>query len=524
MSQQEVPRLRRGQVDALGALVEEIAAMAPACDVVAFITSAIAFAFAITPLAFLLATLAMYLEVNTLYHLAKRHSSAGGYYGYVANAFGPVPATVVGLLYVLYQVTSTAAIPTYIGGAVLPAFLDYYFHIVLPAWIWVPLILVFVIVPITLAILGIRPQITTLKYASLFEVSFLAVIGAIVIAKAPDNTLAVFNPFAWPQYAKDFAPYGGPAGALGLAMVFSITSFIGYGGSAPLGEEVKHPRQILRALTLGVFIVGAVLTEMAYAIVVGWGVNNLNNLVNNPNPDVSTIPGIIVMGLYLGMVGALGLFLVAMNSAFSDAVSMQSNAGRVYFAMARDNVIPKWFAKIHPKFHTPYRALAFIGTASSIGAIATAFAMFAANGLNPIQALTTTTANPAVLNALSDTFGFLTTMALFGMVLTHFLLNTSLITLFYRLKERHKDLAHALLHYLQHYVAPAVATGILGYALYASIWPPVFPETPAAIASLIYLAGAIGYGLYLKMYKPHLLTQAGKRVNLWAEEGEYSAR
>ncbi|BCU71639.1 hypothetical protein KN1_29360 [Stygiolobus caldivivus] len=91
MSQQEVPRLKKGQVSTLGALVEEIAAMAPACDVVVFITSAIAYAFALTPLAFLLATLAMYLEVNTLYHLAKRHASAGGYYGYIANAFGPVP-------------------------------------------------------------------------------------------------------------------------------------------------------------------------------------------------------------------------------------------------------------------------------------------------------------------------------------------------------------------------------------------------------------------------------------------------
>ncbi len=524
MSQQEVPRLKKGQVDTLGALVEEIAAMAPACDVVAFITSAIAYAFALTPLAFLLATLAMYLEVNTLYHLAKRHSSAGGYYGYIANAFGPVPATIAGLLYVLYQVTSTAAIPTYIGGAIIPAFLDYYYHIVLPSWIWLPLILVFIVVPITLAILGIRPQITTLKFASLFEVTFLAIIGAIVIAKAPDNTLAVFNPFAWPQYAQEFAPYGGPAGALGLAMIFSITSFIGYGGSAPLGEEVKHPKQILRALTLGVFIVGAVLTEMAYAIVVGWGVNRLATLTNNPNPDVQTIPGIIVMGLYLGIIGSLGLFLVAMNSAFSDAVAMQSNAGRVYFSMARDMVIPKWFAKVHPKFHTPYRALAFIGTVSSISAILVAFTMFAINGLNPIQALTTTTANPTVLQALSDTFEFLTTMALFGMVMTHFLLNTSLITLFYRLKEKHKEKLHSIFHILQHYVAPAVATGILGYALYASIWPPVFPETPAAIVSIVYLVAAASYAIYLKIYKPHVLTKAGKAVNLWAEEGEISEK
>ncbi|WP_338598403.1 APC family permease [Sulfolobus tengchongensis] len=522
--QEEVPRLKKGVVDTIGALAEEIAAMAPACDTVAFITAAMAYALALTPLAFLLATLAMYLEVNTLYHLAKRHSSAGGYYGYVANALGPVPATVVGFLYVLYQVTSTSAIPTYVGGAILPAFLDYYFHIILPAWIWIPLILLFVWVPITLAILGIRPQITTLKFASLFEVSFLAILGAIVIAKSPDNTLTVFNPFAWGQYAKYFAPYGGPSGALGVAMVFSITSFIGYGGSAPLGEEVKHPKHILRALLTGVFIVGAVLTEMAYAITVGWGTNNLLSLVNNPNPDVTTMPGIVVMGLYLGLFGALGLFLVAMNSAFSDAVAMQSNAGRVYFAMARDKIIPKTFAKIHPKYITPYIALLFIGIASTVGALGTAFAMFYVNGLSPIQALTTTTANGNVLNALSDTFEFLTTIALFGMVLTHFLLNTSVITLYSRLKEKHIGLKNTLLHTIQHYGFPAIATGILGYALYASIWPPVFPETPAAIASIVYLVASIGYGIYLKLYKPNELTKAGKSVNLWAEPGEESNR
>ena len=85
-----MPRLRKGNLIHLGTLAEVIAAMAQACDVVAFVTSAMAFASALTPSAFLLATLAMYLEVNTLYHLAKRHSGAGGYYGYIANAFGPV--------------------------------------------------------------------------------------------------------------------------------------------------------------------------------------------------------------------------------------------------------------------------------------------------------------------------------------------------------------------------------------------------------------------------------------------------
>ncbi|EQB70914.1 MAG: amino acid permease-associated region [Thermoplasmatales archaeon A-plasma] len=113
-------RLRKGTVGTWGAIAEEIAAMAPACDTVAFMTSAAAFAFVLTPLSFLIATLTMFLEVNTLYHLSRRHASAGGYYGYISTAFGPRPAIVSGLLYVMYQIASTAAIPVYVAGVVLP--------------------------------------------------------------------------------------------------------------------------------------------------------------------------------------------------------------------------------------------------------------------------------------------------------------------------------------------------------------------------------------------------------------------
>ena len=88
-------RLKRDQVGVWGAIAEEISAMAPACDTVAFMTSAATFAFFLTPLAFLIATVTMFLEVNTLYHLSKRHASAGGYYGYIGTAFGPTPVYIV---------------------------------------------------------------------------------------------------------------------------------------------------------------------------------------------------------------------------------------------------------------------------------------------------------------------------------------------------------------------------------------------------------------------------------------------
>ena len=147
-------------------------------------------------------------------------------------------------MYPVYQIVSTAAIPVYVAGIVLPGVLSYIFGITLPGWVWIPFITVFILVPIGLAILGIRPQMQFLRYAALTEVAFLAITSLIIILKAPDNTLAVFNPFAWNSiYGSQFSKVGGPLAALGLGMIFGLTSFIGYGGSAPLGEEVKKSRR-----------------------------------------------------------------------------------------------------------------------------------------------------------------------------------------------------------------------------------------------------------------------------------------
>ena len=505
-------RLNRGKVGLWGAIAEEISAMAPACDTVAFITAAAAFAFVLTPLSFLLATLTMYLEVNTLYHLSKRHASAGGYYGYVSTAFGQRPAIVSGLLYVLYQIVSTAAIPVYVAGVVLPGVLMYFFKFPLPGWIWIPFILVFIIAPIVLAIVGIRPQMKYIRIAAFFEVAFLGILSLIIILKVHDNTLSVFNPYAWPQYDGNFKLIGGPFAGVGLGMIFGLTSFIGYGGSAPLGEEVTKSKQITKSLVYGLLIVGVVLTEVAYALTVGWGVSMMDTFSN------SGIPGIIVATLYTGITGGMLLALVAFNSAFSDAVAMQSNAGRVYFAMARDGIIPKFFSYIHMKFATPSKALIFIAICASLISLTTTFLIAVTLHFSIFTIFSSSATSSDVTLILSDSFDFLTTMALVGLIFTHVLLNTSVITLFHRLKERHVKISTKILHPIEHYVLPGIATGVFIFVLYESLVPPIFPVTEAVLVSVLYTTFATLYAIWLKKRKPEVVKKAGITVNLVEEE------
>lgn len=505
-------RLKKGQVGTWGAIAEEISAMAPACDAIAFVVSSAIFAFFLTPLSFIIATLTMFLEVNTLYHLSRRHASAGGYYGYIANAFGPVPAISAGLMYPMYQIVSTAAIPVFVAGVVLPGVVKYFLGIGMPAWIWIPFILAFIIIPIMIAIIGIRPQMKYIKYASFFELIFLATLSAIIIIKAPDNTINVFNPFAWPQYSSWFAPEGGPIAGVGLGMIFGLTSFIGYGGSAPLGEEATNPKAITRALTVGLLLVGIVLTEVAYAQIVGWGIPMMQTFSS------SGIPGIIVATAYTGIVGGVLFSLVAFNSAFSDSVAMQANAGRVYFAMGRDGIIPKFFSYIHKKYVTPSKALIFVAVSSSVMAIISTFLIAMGAGVNPYTLLTSRASDPVIVNALTDSFQFLTTMALAGLIITHVLLNTSVMTMFRRLKEKHGNILDKIKHFTEHYAFPAIATVIFLFVLYESVVPPVYPITDAIIIIGVYTLFSVIYAFYIKYKKPDVARRAGKTVNLVDEE------
>lgn len=191
--------------------------------------------------------------------------------------------------------------------------------------------------------------------------------------------------------------------------------------------------------------------------------------------------------------------------------------------MARDGLLPKSFSEVHPKYVTPIKSLAFIAITASIFSIVGGFTIAYFAGVSPSQMLTLPATSPQVYGALSDAFDFLTTIALVGLVVTHLMLNTAVITLYRKLKERHYGF-NLLLHPLQHYVLPAIATGIFIYVLYASIWPPVYPVTQAVIFTFVYIGIMLAYTLNVWKKRPDILKKAGTRVNIVEEELQEAAR
>jgi len=319
---------------------------------------------------------------------------------------------------------------------------------------------------------GIRPTVKTLVFTSTLEIVFLVVASAIIIGRAPLQ--APLHPFT-------FASVGVKGVALG--MIFAITSFIGVGSHAPLGEEAKgvrtqQGRLIGKAAILSLTLVGAALTISAYALTVGWGQDRMSSFAR------SSAPGVAVFLHYLGPVGAVALVVLAVNSALMDCLALMTSTSRVLFAVSRDKLLQTSFAVVNGR-RAPARAVTFVAAAAI--SVALGFGLW----LGPASA-----------------FDVLTTTVLFGLVTSHTLMNVSLM----RLSHRERRATQVLFHL----VLPVGATLLFWYVLYESIVPFVFPLEWSAVAWLAILVPAVVWS-WRSAGRRALATEAGHHLGTRSE-------
>jgi APA family basic amino acid/polyamine antiporter len=146
-----------------------------------------------------------------------------------------------------------------------------------------------------------------------------------------------------PQNYHPFAPNGWRGIHQGAAIVFF--AYIGFDAISTAAEETKDPqrnmpRGILGGLaicTVIYVIIGAVLTGMAKYDQLG---------VADPLARALQVAGLDRMSRLLSL-GAV----VSMTAVL---LVFQYGQPRIFFAMARDGLLPKWAAKVHGKHRVPH--------------------------------------------------------------------------------------------------------------------------------------------------------------------------
>src|SRR6478672_2848125 len=148
-----------------------------------------------------------------------------------------------------------------------------------------------------------------------------------------------------------FAPNGFTGIHQGAAIVFF--AYIGFDAISTAAEETKNPQRNLPIGILGglaictviYVIIGAVLTGMVPSQDLGKAADPLAYALNATG--MTSIAKIVALGAVFSMAAVLLVF--------------QYGQPRIFYAMARDGLLPRWAARVSGKARVPYATTLFTG-------------------------------------------------------------------------------------------------------------------------------------------------------------------
>ena len=137
--------------------------------------------------------------------------------------------------------------------------------------------------------------------------------------------------------------------------------FAGFETCCAMGEEIKYPHiNIPRALILSPFIIFAVNALFQWFLV---GIAPTESLAAIAESSAPYAEGMMTAGI-LGLPLALLAAGIAFGGDFSTLNASIAVPPRYLFTMARDGAMPRVFAKVHPKYETPFVSIIVLGAGS----------------------------------------------------------------------------------------------------------------------------------------------------------------
>ncbi|MFJ4682797.1 amino acid permease [Streptomyces sp. NPDC088789] len=328
-------------------------------------------------LAFVVAGVVCALAALCYAEFASTVPVAGSAYTFSYASLGELPAWIIGWDLVLEFALGTAVVAVGWSGYVASLLADAGWH--LPAELggrdgaqgfgFDILAAGLVLVLTGILVLGMK---LSARITSIVVAIKVAVVLIVIIAGAFFITGSNYDPFI-PESQP--VPAGGDLrapliqlmvgwapsnfGVMGIFTAASVVffAFIGFDVVATAAEETRNPQRDMPRGILGSLVVCTVL-YVAVSIVV-TGMQNYKDLsVTAPLAEAFKAVG---HPWYAGLISfgaAVGLTTVCMILLLGQT--------RVFFAMSRDGLLPRFFSHVHPRFKTPHRPTILLGVIIAI--------------------------------------------------------------------------------------------------------------------------------------------------------------
>jgi basic amino acid/polyamine antiporter, APA family len=329
-------------------------------------------------ISFAIAGLACALAALCYAEFASTVPVAGSAYTFSYATFGELIAWIIGWDLALEFTIGAAALSTSFSGYFQQVFDDTFLEVppeigsAADGWVDLPAVVIALLMTAVL-IIGIK---FSSRLNQVVVAIKLLVIAAVIVFGISHIDLGNYSPFIPPSEPAaegaggfmdrtligwmlgfDPAVYGVAGVVAGASIVFF--AFIGFDILATTAEETRNPQRDIPRGILGALAIVTVL-YIAVSLVV-TGMQHYTDIDENDAAPLATAfdaVGMDWMGRLISIGACIGLIVVVMILLLGQT--------RVAFAMARDGLLPRGLAKVHPRFGTPYIITAVTGVAVAV--------------------------------------------------------------------------------------------------------------------------------------------------------------
>ena len=209
--------------------------------------------------------------------------------------------------------------------------------------------LVFIMIITTINLIGISESVVVnviMTFIELFGLALIMLIGIIALVTG------IGDPAVLTQFSVEG---GGGAKVLALLSGVSLAFFAmtGFENAANVAEETIDPaRAFPRALIGGMLTAGVVYVLVSISAALAIPIETLsgNTLLEVVRAGILPIP-VPVMLVVFGVIAMIAISNTTLVTVVAQA--------RILYGMAREDIVPSVFAKVHPTRRSPYVALLF---------------------------------------------------------------------------------------------------------------------------------------------------------------------